>query len=56
LKVTLLAAADALSAAAGLVMGKIARTPAAIIRGFVWERSENSATSLLRAPERDLFL
>ena len=34
LRVTSLAAADALSAAAGFVMGKISRTPAAIIRGL----------------------
>ena len=56
LKVTLLAAADALSAAAGLAMGKVARTPAAVIRGFVWKQSENSATELLRVPGKDLFL
>jgi len=56
LKVTLLAAADALSAAAGLAMGKVTRTPAAVIRGFVWKQSENSATELLRVPGKDLFL
>jgi coenzyme F420-0:L-glutamate ligase/coenzyme F420-1:gamma-L-glutamate ligase len=56
LRVTLLAAADALAAAAGLAMGKTSRTPAALIRGFPWEETESSATVLLRAPERDLFL
>ena len=57
LRVTLLAAADALSAAAGLAMGKTAGTPAAVIRGFEWEETQDtSAASLLRPAERDLFL
>jgi coenzyme F420-0:L-glutamate ligase / coenzyme F420-1:gamma-L-glutamate ligase len=57
LRVTLLAAADALAAAAGLVMGKTSRTPAAVIRGFPWqEDSEFTVGALLRPPERDLFL
>src|SRR5207253_1090803 len=48
LQVTLLAAADGLAAAAGLVMGKTSRTPAALIRGFPWEETESSAAALLR--------
>jgi coenzyme F420-0:L-glutamate ligase/coenzyme F420-1:gamma-L-glutamate ligase len=56
LRVTLLAAADSLAAAAGLTMGKTARTPAALIRGFSWQETESSAAVLLRAPEKDLFL
>jgi coenzyme F420-0:L-glutamate ligase / coenzyme F420-1:gamma-L-glutamate ligase len=56
LNVTLLAAVDALSAAAGLAMGKVAQTPAAIIRGFVWQQTECSAAALLRSHDRDLFL
>jgi coenzyme F420-0:L-glutamate ligase/coenzyme F420-1:gamma-L-glutamate ligase len=56
LRVTLLAAADALAASAGLAMEKTARTPAAIIRGFKWEEAESSAAALLRAPDKDLFL
>jgi coenzyme F420-0:L-glutamate ligase/coenzyme F420-1:gamma-L-glutamate ligase len=57
LRVTLLAAADALAAAAGLAMGKTAGTPAALIRGFEWEQTEEAAaTFLLRSPEKDLFL
>src|SRR5262249_35830031 len=57
LRVTLLAAADALSAAAGLAMGKTAGTPAALIRGFDWEATDNtSAAAMLRPAERDLFL
>jgi coenzyme F420-0:L-glutamate ligase/coenzyme F420-1:gamma-L-glutamate ligase len=54
--VTLLAAVDALAAAAGLVMGKTSGTPAALIRGFPWEETESNSAALLRAPERDLFL
>jgi coenzyme F420-0:L-glutamate ligase/coenzyme F420-1:gamma-L-glutamate ligase len=57
LRVTLLAAADALAAAAGLAMGKTARTPAALIRGFQWEQDdEAAASSLLRPTDKDLFL
>ena len=56
LQVTVLAAADALAAAAGLVMGKTQRTPAALIRGFVWEESRSNAAMLLRSRDKDLFL
>ena len=56
LKATLLGAVDALAAAAGLVMGKTAQTPAALIRGFPWDETDSSVAALLRPPERDLFL
>jgi coenzyme F420-0:L-glutamate ligase/coenzyme F420-1:gamma-L-glutamate ligase len=56
LNVTLLAAVDALSAAAGLAMGKVSRTPAAIIRGFEWQQTDSSVMAVLRSPEKDLFL
>jgi coenzyme F420-0:L-glutamate ligase/coenzyme F420-1:gamma-L-glutamate ligase len=56
LRATVLAAADALAAAAGLVMGKTGRTPAALIRGFLWEDVRSDAASMLRAAEKDLFL
>lgn len=56
LQVTVLASADALAAAAGLVMGKTAGTPAALIRGFQWQETDSTVKALLRAPERDLFL
>jgi coenzyme F420-0:L-glutamate ligase/coenzyme F420-1:gamma-L-glutamate ligase len=56
LRVTLLAAADALAAAAGLAMGKTSRTPAALIRGFEWQKTDSNASVLLRAAEKDLFL
>jgi coenzyme F420-0:L-glutamate ligase/coenzyme F420-1:gamma-L-glutamate ligase len=56
LQATKLAAADALAAAAGLVMGKTSQTPAALIRGHVWDSTETSIESLIRGKERDLFL
>jgi coenzyme F420-0:L-glutamate ligase/coenzyme F420-1:gamma-L-glutamate ligase len=56
LQATLLAAADALAAAAGVVMGKTSRTPAALIRGFPWEETKSNSSMFLRAAENDLFL
>ncbi len=56
LRATILAAADSLAAAAGLVMGKTSRTPAALIRGFQWEAMDSRAGMLLRSSEKDLFL
>jgi coenzyme F420-0:L-glutamate ligase/coenzyme F420-1:gamma-L-glutamate ligase len=52
---TILATADQLAAAAGLVMRKEAGCPVVLIRGFEWQRAEGSAQSLLRKPEQDLF-
>ena len=56
LQATVLAAADSLAAAAGLVMGKTSRIPVVLIRGFQWEETESRTTMLLRAPQKDLFL
>src|SRR5262245_52096015 len=56
LNVTMLAAVDALAAAAGLAMGKTSRTPAALIRGFSWKDAESNSSMLLRPVEKDLFL
>ena len=56
LHATVLASVDGLAATAGLVMGKTSRTPAALIRGFEWEETQNTAKMLLRTPEKDLFL
>ena len=55
LQVTKLAAADELASAAELVMGKLDRVPAAIIRGYGYEQGEGSARELLRRPELDMF-
>ena len=52
---TILATADQLAAAAGLVMRKEAGCPVALIRGFEWQPAEGSAQSLLRKPAQDLF-
>jgi coenzyme F420-0:L-glutamate ligase/coenzyme F420-1:gamma-L-glutamate ligase len=52
---TIIAVADQLAAAAGLVMKKDAGCPVALIRGFEWQPAEGSARSLLRKPEQDLF-
>ena len=52
---TIIAVADQLAAAAGLVMRKAAGCPVALIRGFEWQPAEGSARSLLRKPEQDLF-
>jgi coenzyme F420-0:L-glutamate ligase/coenzyme F420-1:gamma-L-glutamate ligase len=55
LKVTTLAVADELAAAAELVMGKLDRVPVAVIRGYAYTPGEGDAKQLLRAPEKDLF-
>jgi coenzyme F420-0:L-glutamate ligase / coenzyme F420-1:gamma-L-glutamate ligase len=52
---TIIAVADQLAAAAGLLMPKAAGRPAALIRGFQWQPAEGSARLLLRKPELDLF-
>jgi coenzyme F420-0:L-glutamate ligase/coenzyme F420-1:gamma-L-glutamate ligase len=52
---TIIAVADQLAAAAGLLMPKSAGSPVVLIRGFDWQPAESSARSLLRKPEQDLF-
>jgi len=55
LRVTIEAVADELACAAGLVCGKLARTPACIIRGFRYRRGRGRARDLIRPPATDLF-
>ena len=55
LRVSTMAVADELAAAAELVMGKLSRVPVAIVRGFDYQRAEGSAQELIRPAERDLF-
>ncbi|MGA9355895.1 MAG: coenzyme F420-0:L-glutamate ligase [Terriglobales bacterium] len=55
LHATVEAVADELACAAGLVCGKLANTPACIIRGYSYRRGNGSAKALIRPPERDLF-
>src|SRR5438132_5306929 len=49
------AVADELACAAGLVCGKLARTPASIIRGFKYRAGRGSARELIRPATNDLF-
>jgi coenzyme F420-0:L-glutamate ligase/coenzyme F420-1:gamma-L-glutamate ligase len=55
LRVSTMAVADELAAAAELVMEKLSRVPVAIVRGFDYQRGEGSAQELIRPRERDLF-
>lgn len=55
LKASVEAVADELACAAGLVCGKLNRTPACIIRGFQYESGKGSYKNLLRSPGTDLF-
>jgi coenzyme F420-0:L-glutamate ligase/coenzyme F420-1:gamma-L-glutamate ligase len=52
---TIIAVADQLAAASGLLMPKPAGCPVVLIRGFHWQPAEGSARSLLRKPDQDLF-
>jgi coenzyme F420-0:L-glutamate ligase/coenzyme F420-1:gamma-L-glutamate ligase len=55
LQATILALADEVAGAAELVMGKLARIPAAIVRGLDLPAGEQGSKPLLRDPARDLF-
>ncbi len=55
LQATILAVADELAGAAELVMGKLDRIPAAIVRGLALPAAEEGSKPLLRDPARDLF-
>jgi coenzyme F420-0:L-glutamate ligase/coenzyme F420-1:gamma-L-glutamate ligase len=49
------AVADELACAAGLICGKLDRTPAAIVRGFRYGSARGSARELIRPAKDDLF-
>ena len=55
LQATVLAVADDLAAAAGLVMGKREGVPAVIIRGYKYRPAQESATRIIRPAHEDLF-
>lgn len=55
LRVTIDAVADELACAAGLVCGKLARTPACIIRGFRYQPGPGRGSDLIRPAVNDLF-
>ena len=52
---TELAVADELCSAAELVMNKLDRVPAAVVRGYRWEPDPGSMRPLLRDPATDYF-
>jgi coenzyme F420-0:L-glutamate ligase / coenzyme F420-1:gamma-L-glutamate ligase len=55
LRVSIEAVADELACAAGLVCGKLARTPACVVRGFRYRPARGSARDLIRPAATDLF-
>jgi coenzyme F420-0:L-glutamate ligase / coenzyme F420-1:gamma-L-glutamate ligase len=55
LRVSIDAVADELACAAGLVCGKLGRTPACIIRGFRYQPGHGRARDLIRPARQDLF-
>lgn len=55
LTATVLAVADELAAAAGLLMGKSEGTPAVMIRGYRYKPASERAASIIRPAEEDLF-
>ena len=55
LRATVIAVADELASAAELVMGKLDRVPAAIVRGYAYKPGGDGASALVRPPEGDLF-
>jgi coenzyme F420-0:L-glutamate ligase/coenzyme F420-1:gamma-L-glutamate ligase len=55
LRVTIEAVADELACAAGLVCGKLTRTPACIIRGYRYRPGRGRANDLIRPAANDLF-
>ena len=55
LDATVVALADQVAAAAGAVMGKAERVPAAVVRGLSWDGIDGTAHDLVRPAELDLF-
>lgn len=55
LLITQIAHLDELAAAAELVMDKLDRIPATIVRGYQWEPGDGSASDLVRPMNEDLF-
>jgi coenzyme F420-0:L-glutamate ligase / coenzyme F420-1:gamma-L-glutamate ligase len=55
LRATILAVADELAAAGGLLMGKAAGTPVVVIRGYGYRFVEDPAARIIRSAKEDLF-
>jgi len=52
---TVIATADQLAAAAGLVMGKAEGVPAVVLRGYAYRSGASGAAELVRPRDEDLF-
>ena len=55
LRVTTIYIADEIAGASEMVMGKVARIPAALVRGADYQRGEGSTHEIVRELELDLF-
>lgn len=55
LRSTVIAVADEIAGAAELAMGKLARAPAAVVRGYAYARGESGVRPLIREAGKDLF-
>ena len=55
MRVTAIAIADELCAASELVMGKINKSPAAVIKNYNFESKNGNINSIIRAEKEDLF-
>ena len=55
LRATVLAVADELASAAGLLMGKAAGTPVVVIRGYRYRPAQDPAQRIIRPAKEDLF-
>ena len=55
LNATVMAVADEVASAAGLLMEKADSVPVVIVRGYSFEKADTGAGELIRDPEEDLF-
>ena len=55
LRVTTICVADEIAGAAEMVMGKLDAIPAAIVRGYEYDRGEGAAAEIVREQALDLF-
>ena len=55
LRVTMICVADEVAGAAEMVMGKLDAIPAAILRGYNYDRGEGAAAEIVREQPLDLF-
>jgi coenzyme F420-0:L-glutamate ligase/coenzyme F420-1:gamma-L-glutamate ligase len=55
LRATVVAVADELAAAGGLLMGKSAGTPVVVIRGYRYRSVQEPAARMIRPAAEDLF-